>query len=263
MEENKCFGQILRKICKGDVVIKFLLCTFFFVVNINAAEIKLSSIDSSEVYRGDIVTFNVSTNLSIDEVKAYENKRIGDLLYVISVINTTEGIQLEAIVAEKGLKEKVEKTKDKFIISNLNFIPTEKKSIKDFILLDEEKYKNYDFYKLIGLIVLLFLIILSPKIVAIIKKKKKQKAKSKEWKRQQEQLLSKLEKVKSRNDLENVFKVKPLIQEFFYFDTKKLESFESVMQNIQYKKEWDDSEFERAMNTYKLLSSSIEVKRGV
>jgi hypothetical protein len=228
-----------------------------------AADVKLLSENPNKVYRGDIIKFKVETTLSMNELEKYQNKRVDDLLYILSITKKNNDIIAEAIIAEKGLKEKVEKPLDQFTVYNLDFVATKKKSIKDFILMDSGEKSTKSMINILLIIIFLLLLIISPLIFKLIKKKKEKKIKWKKWKLNQNVIEIELRDTRDRKDLENIYKKRIEIDEYFYFDKESKTNFVNLINKIQFKKDWSGEELASALAKYKSFYSSIEVKNGI
>ena len=178
-----------------------------------SADVKLISKTNEKVYRGDIVKFSVDSALEIDKLKKYENKRVDELLYIISISKEENEVVAEAIIAEKGIKEKLKEPEDKFTVFNLDFVPTKKSSIKEFILMDSGSIskKNLMKYYLFGFVIFIFLLI--PFLLKLIRKRKEKSLNAKKWIEIQNGLLEQLRETRDRNDIEKICQKKKLLEE--------------------------------------------------
>lgn len=235
-----------------------LLCNYSF-----ALDIKLVSKTSEKVYRGDIVKFSVDTSLDIEKLKKYENKRVDDLLYIISISEESNEIIAEAIIAEKGLKEKLDEPEDKFSVYNLDFIPTKKSSIKEFILMDSGSLSKENRLKYYIITLVIFILFILPLILKKLRKRKEIKLKEKEWNKNQNSLLEELRETRNRNDIECICQKKQLIEEYFEFDKEKLNSFIDYIDKIQYKKDWTGEELTLSLEKYRAFYTSVGAKNGI
>ena len=242
---------------------KFFIFVLLIVKSTFAAEIKLLSTNSNKVYRGDIIKFKVETTLNMKDLEKYKNKRVDDLLYILSITKKNKDIIAEAIIAEKGLKEKVEKPLDQFTVYNLDFVATKKKSIKDFILMESGEKSTKSMMNILLIILVTLLLIFLPLILKLIKKKKEKKIKRKVWKQNQSVIEIELRDTRDRKDLENIYKKRIEIDEYFYFDKESKTNFVRLINTIQFKKDWSGDELASALAKYKSFYSSIEVKNGI
>jgi hypothetical protein len=244
-------------------LIKFFLFLLLISNLTLAAEVKLFSTTSDKVSRGEIVKFNIETTLEVNELLKYQNSRVDELLYILSIKETDKGIVAEAIIAEKGVKEKFEKPNDQFFIYNLDFVPTKKNSIKELIVLYTDKKSSTNILISI-LIALSFLVLIF--LIYYIKNRKqniRKKLELKKWKENQDHFIIKLKDAKSRKDIEDIYMETNKLNEFFELGKNELDQFINIMNKIQYKKSWTENELEEALKVYKSFHSSIEVKNGI
>ncbi len=242
----------------------FLIYSYSF-----AAQVELLSLDAEKKSTGDIVTFKVEGELSYEELKSYQNKRVGDILYILEVNTEGAGLFIRGILAEPKKKPatipqeivKPPEMKDTFLIKNLNYEPSQTEKLKDFIVyqgpkveLSEESKKALKIiFAFLALVIISFV---SKKILYIRREKKKERQRI-------DELEEKIRGLGNKNEFEKFYQDRKLIAKDIKFEASKLLAFEKELNLIQYKPLWTAEELETIRKAYKKLLDSMERNNGV
>lgn len=241
-------------------MMKYILILFLFTFNLYAADIRLFSVDPTEIKRGDLVNFKVEGDISENDLKQYENKRIGELVYLVKVFKQKDELYVEGLISERGIKEELPKMKDQFTVYNLNFIPTKKKNIKDFIIVEGPKLKEK--LKSKWIIILVCIVIIGLSFIFLRKRQKIKKKKN--LFNQKLKIYSDIINSRSvKEKYERIYLLRKELNDFYEFDEKLLTNFITCLDEIQYQKEWPTEYFAKVENTFESFKKSLREKDGV
>lgn len=243
--------------------IYILFITFFVTLTSFADEIGLLSTSQKEVTNGELVKLKIIDTRSKSYYSKYKNKRIGPLIYVLDIIEKQDELYFDAIVSEAGSKEKKLEIDDKFILKGLNYYPTKKNQIKDFITLNIpiliKKKKS------LWIFVTLTLILFAFGFWWYSNRNRRKKAKriKKIKKEKIEKILALIEKAKTSDHFAQIYLQRTDILEFFELDTKKFKEVIDQINSVQYKKEWPEEELNQLIKMMNSIRKNVRVKSGV
>lgn len=265
MEEDKCIRKILREFCKRNVMMKsiLLLTIFMFTVSSFAEDVGLLSYSSKEVTSGDIVKLKIIDSRNEFYFKKFKNKRIGPLIYVVDLVKEDGELFFEAMVSEMGPKEKMPELSDKFILKGLNYYPSQKKQMTDFITLDipieiPKKTSTYVY------IVTLLLIFCGSIYWFINRKKRIRKKKHKKRKEEEiERLKLLFNKVGNKENISQIYLERENIKTYFEIDEINFKKTMDLINKIQYQPSWPEDDYVLVCKKLKSISEGLQVKRGV
>lgn len=209
--------------------------------------INLVQVNEKQVLPGEAISLMISSNSQIvnNESASFMMQYILPYVFVHRVIKKDDGVFFEGFVTNSA------ENFQPIIINNKNilFNITNENIKKDPIELEEGFYlfserfidsikKTYQ--ALIAFLILLiaFLIykFLYPKILT-----------RKKWNREQTLLAYKLEKIKNIENLEGVYRLRQEIIKYFNFDEKDFSKALKIIEQEQYKKEWDLTSADEAL----------------
>lgn len=244
---------------------KVILLIFFLFINLiaYADDVGVLSTTQESVTQGDLVELKVIDSRGLDYYLQYKNKRIGSLLYVIDVIEKDDEVYFDAIVSEMGPKEKPSKLDDNFILKGLNYYPSKRQQLMDFITLDIP----IDIQKSLPL----WIYFLFTLIVVVIGlwwySKRDLRKKAKLQKQLKEQRIAKLQKViktaESEDDYANVYLLRDEITDYFELDLDDFKNLIDEINAIQYQPSWPKEEFSNIKKRFNKIKNDLKVKSGI
>lgn len=243
------------------IVIVFIF--IFKTLSCLADDVGLLSTTQKEVTDGDLVTLRIIDTRSVDYYSRYKNKRIGDLVYVLDLKEKDGELYFDTIVSKAGPKEKRLELSDKFILKGLNYYPSKRNQLKDFITLNipikiHEKIKVWAYVLLVIIIIAIGLWWYSKS--GIRKREKKLKKMIQE---KNEQLLDLVTKANSQADLSTIYVHRKEIEANLELDVPKFKKIMNDLDAIQYQKEWPKEEYNKIQKSLRSIKEEIKVKSGV
>lgn len=221
---------------------------------------KMRAIQGQNYTNGELVEFELKTELSFEKLKKFQHDFIHERIYVLSITEQTSGSYIvEAFVANPT--EGQQKKSFPFELdSGINLEFDASRVEKNFQLF-EEKYNKvvtpYFAYLISFLflgIILLFYFKTRPD--RILKKKLREMRRKKAL-----QLFEFFQNAKSREELEVLFKKRREISNYLEIDNE-YKKFLNELNKIQYKKDWSDEEYTRLLSAKKKISE-VRPKYGI
>lgn len=244
---------------------KVILLIFFLFINLiaYADDVGVLSTTQESVTQGDLVKLKVIDSRGLDYYSQYKNKRIGSLLYVIDVIEKDDEVYFDAILSEMGPKEKPPKLDDNFILKGLNYYPSKRQQLMDFITLDIP----IDIKKSLPL----WIYFLFTLIVVVIGlwwySNRNLRKKAKLQKQLKEKRIAKLQKIiqtaESEDDYANVYLLRDEITDYFELDLDDFENLIDEINAIQYQPSWPKEEFSNIKKRFNKIKNDLKVKSGI
>ena len=240
------------------LILTFIMSSYSF-----ADEVGLLSVSQRSVTNGDLVRLKIIDTRLKDYYSKYKNKRVGTLIYVLDIIEKQDELYFDAIVSEMGPKEKKLELDDKFVLKGLNYYPSKKNQMMDFITLsipvEIKKQKSLWLY-------LIFV------IIALVGglwwySNRDMRRKTKKIKRirqeRNEKLLSLLKKAQKPDEYAEIYLKRHEIMDNFELDSAKFKKVIEKIDLIQYQEQWPQEELELVRKTFVSISDNIKVKSGV
>lgn len=244
---------------------KVIVLIFFLFINLiaYADDVGILSTTQESVTQGDLVKLKVIDSRGLDYYSQYKNKRIGSLLYVIDVIEKDNDVYFDSIVSEMGPKEKLPKLGDNFILKGLNYYPSKRQQLMDFITLDI----TIDIKKSLPLwIYFLFTLIVVVSGLWWYSNRDLRK-KAKLQKQLKEKRIAKLQKIiqtaESEDDYANVYLLRDEITDYFELDLDDFENLINEINAIQYQPSWPKEEFSNIKKRFNKIKNDLKVKSGI
>ena len=244
---------------------KVILLILFLFINLiaYADDVGVLSTTQESVTQGDLVKLKVIDSRGLDYYSQYKNKRIGSLLYVIDVIEKDNDVYFDSIVSEMGPKEKLPKLGDNFILKGLNYYPSKRQQLMDFITLDIP----IDIKKSLPL----WIYFLFTLIVVVIGlwwySNRDMRKKAKLQKQLKEKRIAKLQKViqtaESEDDYANVYLLRDEITDYFELDLDDFKNLIDEINAIQYQPSWPKEEFSNIKKRFNKIKNDLKVKSGI
>ena len=244
---------------------KVILLIFFLFINLiaYADDVGVLSTTQESVTQGDLVKLKVIDSRGLDYYSQYKNKRIGSLLYVIDVIEKDNDVYFDSIVSEMGPKEKLPKLGDNFILKGLNYYPSKRQQLMDFITLDIP----IDIKKSLPL----WIYFLFTLIVVVIGlwwySNRDLRKKAKLQKQLKEKRIAKLQKIiqtaESEDDYANVYLLRDEITDYFELDLDDFKNLIDEINAIQYQPSWPKEEFSNIKKRFNKIKNDLKVKSGI
>ena len=224
-------------ICFKLIIFFFLYTTVIFADGINALNFVTTKDNKSEELKiGSIHTVKVEFEKSIN-LNSFQNKFINSSMYVLDVKKDTR----EFVVFVGMPNDKLPNT---FEMKNITIGKLESQPPQSFAILDtpyieegdESEVLDYIIWGLFGTISLVCLWFVG--LYFYRKYQKKMILRKKAAK-----LVSLIQKVETRNEFEKIYKHKKDFSKFTKIDHSLLDEYINVLNEIQYKKEWTDTDY--------------------
>lgn len=244
---------------------KILIALSVFIISFysQADEVGLLSTSQKAVTEGDLVTLKIVDTRDKQYYLQYKNKRIGALVYALDITEKQGELYFEAIVSEAGPKEKDLKIKDKFVLKGVNYYPSKKSKMMDFITLnipiELAKEKGVWVYIIIALILLIsFGWWISNRDIRM-RQKRQQRIKDEKISK----LLGIITKANTQSDFSSIYLHRKCFYEYFDLDFDKFEKIIMKLDEIQYQEHWPEDKFAILKQEFKSIKNNIKVKSGI
>lgn len=222
---------------------------------------RIRPLDQVDIENGEIYSVVVESEKSIEELQAFKNKRINDIMYVLEVRKEFDKKIFKVFVTDPPKKKK---DKVDFVPVNFNYNSKNKNVGQEYITFDKKFELNQNkamsyLWLILAAIGLIVLVILGVKLLVyqrrVSKERQIRKAEALE-------LQDLLQTAKIRPDFENIYKNRRKILKFLNLNEESFQEFLSYIDIIQYKPQWSENEIEETKILFKKIN--IEgIKRGV
>ncbi len=229
----------------------FILCVLISF-NVNAQVGSVYPINGNKIENGTIHYVAIESQKSDLELLSYKNKKINDMMLVLEVLVKKTPRQFKVFVTDPPQQQKdsednkeVKKTRIEFVAKGFkyNFVP---KNLEEELFSFEKKMKkkesNLSLYLgwLIGIVGLMFTIWITRKVVI-----KRRASREKEQKKRE--CFDKIKNAFTRKEIENLYKEREYIDRYCQLDSEKWGEFLNLVEQIQYKRDWTETEKKQAL----------------
>ncbi len=253
--------------CFKKLLVIFLFCSFELMAQ-EAVELiqeptvdRIRPLDQVDIENGEIYSVVVESEKSIEELQAFKNKRINDIMYVLEVRKEFDKKIFKVFVTDPPKKKK---DKVDFIPVNFNYNSKNKNVGQEYITFDKKFELNQNkamsyLWLILAAIGLIGILSFGTKLLVyqrrISKDKQIRKAEALE-------LQDLLNAAKIRPDFEEIYKKRRKILKSILLNEESFEEFLSFIDRVQYKPKWSEPELEEVKTLFKKIN--IEgIKRGV
>lgn len=233
--------------------------------------IHISPYKQNQIVNGDKVLVKIDSSLDELQIKSYISKRILDKFYILKFLKNDEGKFYEVFALSPAAqpqgqlaKENSNKKEEIFTVSDdFQFKFDQNRLTQEFISLETkyEEVKETPLWQTITVIALcLITIILLLKLVVIpIRKKLKLRARRRA---KAQAIIKQLESVQTREDFENIYRIRTELQQLLEYDSYTLKKFFQKLNEIQYKKNWSEEEKQSLESIFRQIGE-VRFKDGV
>lgn len=232
-----------------------LLFILFFSFSIFANTVKPLG-DNRTIVNGEIYNVVLESELSDEEVEAYQNSKINEIMYLLEYDKNLKPRQLKVFVTDPPQKKQEDENKEEIIFSYQGFQYKPEQKIKNPKLFSFQENKTFTDEEIriasIGLATLVALIIFVI-LLKVFKKWSQSRAKKRDEKNEIEKLKESILLAKTRQEFEKIHRLRKKIYRFNSEPPKDFEMLLLKIYSIQYKSEWSEEE----------LSELVQLKNKV
>ena len=235
---------------------------------LNGIEKKIERVDSvvpigpREIVNGEIYTVKIISEKTQEELKAFKNKMINEVMYVMEVHILDEERHFKIFVTDPPKKKKKEIL---FDMSSFKYSPINKGQNPEFLKIDTpyslglEKQTQEIFIGTI-ITILAAIVLWFIRRYLLIKKKLRKKRKAKV--RRAEELIELLGNPKTREDFEMIYIERKEITRVLDFNRAPFLKFLNEINKFQYKKTWSEDDLRKVNESFKKLEE-FKVSGGI
>lgn len=235
-----------------------LLLLLLLSYNIYANTIRPLGSDNI-IVNGEIYNVALESSLTDEEVEAYQNSKINEIMYLLEYNRDLKPRQLKVFVTDPPQKKQDDENKEEIIFSFEGFQYKPEQKIKNPKLFSFQENKSFSENEIrmatIAIAALISLIIFII-LLKVFKRWSLGRAKNRERQSEIENLKETISTAKSRPEFERIHRLRKNVYSINPEPPKDFDILIAKIYSIQYKSEWSDEELTELIQ----LKNKVEVE---